>query len=162
MKLTRFLSILLILVAFGGSLLSGFVYTQREDAKRAAYYQEQEQGGITFSGPYCTPDTHLDLLQYITLLTGLAFAAALFSRYAFASLLFCLGALGVFLHWYIETQEIISNREIADFFRGLDRYFYKATEFDVVVVISLIVATTVQTTFFTRSVVMRRFSGKLP
>lgn len=137
MKTTRIILIFLTALALGFSVASSSAYKARDDAERAAYYQEQEEtkanGGITFSGPYCYPDRHPGFLFGITVLIG----GATFCLFWFKSPLWSMPAsLLAFLmypYWYWWTWRAISMVESVDSIKGLDLYLYKANGFDLVV-----------------------------
>jgi len=134
---------LLLAVAFAAfifSIAGSIVYSVKADIKRSEYFKEQEenkvQGKPVFSGPYCTPDRHPQLLSSIILLVGATFFSLLFAKRYLLSFLLTIAALTKFVYWFIDTKKQMSD-DIADFFKGIDRIFYNAGGFDVAVLVLL-------------------------
>ena len=120
--------------AFAFSVASIFVDTDRETAKRDAYFQEQEEaratGGISFAGPYCFPDRHPQVLVWISILTGIAFLGSWFSKKALIPTLLSLATFSVFGYWCVDTQRGLAANEsyVAE---GFDLILYRANGYDV-------------------------------
>lgn len=135
----HFITVLAFL-AFAFSIVSYSSYADRADLEREAYYAEQaddeSQGKITFSGPYCFPDRHPDLLLAVIGLSGLSFGASIFLRHPAWIALFAAGAFAVFPYWYFETQRTIAMAESAEV-AGLDSFLYRAGTVDIFVLILL-------------------------
>ncbi len=135
----HFITVLAFL-ALAFSIVSYFSYAHRASLELEAYYAEQADGEsqnkITFSGPYCFPDRHPDLLLAIIGLSGLSFGAGVFLRHPAWPVLLAAGAFAVFPYWYFETQGTIAMATTAEV-AGLDRFLYRAGTVDMFVLILL-------------------------
>lgn len=123
--------------------IAGFVsYNVKEDLKRAEYYRQQDenqaQGKPVFAGPYCFPDKHPHLLLKITGAASLTFLLLIFSKRYFLSTLSTFGLFGLFIAWYLATQNELRYVDWG-IFQSIDRFFFKAGDFDLTVFILSII-----------------------
>lgn len=134
MKTLRLILIAFSLVASASSLAGLIYFNVNEENKRQAYFQEQDEkralGEPTFSGPYCYPNPHPQILTKIVLATLLTFCLLLFSRnpaWAFPSAIF---SFGMFPYWYLQTQR---DLELASLYEPVwfDRYLLDASVLDI-------------------------------
>lgn len=136
LQMPRKLLLIVSFFAFAFSVASIFVDTNRETAKRNAYFQEQEEAratdGISFAGPYCFPDRHPQILFWISVLTGIALFGAWFSKKPFTPAMLSLATFSVFGYWYFDTQQGLAANEsyVAE---GFDSILYRANGYDVAV-----------------------------
>ncbi len=145
MKANRFTSNkehkLLLAVALAAFIFSiaGFLsYTIKADNERSEYYRIQEENKannkISFSGPYCYPDKHPQLLFSILLLVGSTFLSLCVTKRYLLSSLFTVSSFTTFVYWFFDTRKKLSYAE-ADFVKGIDRIFYNAGDFDLTVLL---------------------------
>jgi hypothetical protein len=126
------------LVALGFASYSFASYSIKAEIKRTAYYAEQElirqNGGITFSGPYCYPDPHPPRLLGFAFLIGITALVIRYGKGNVAPATLAMFTTWLFGKWYYWTQLAISYAESAQV-EGLDRYFYDASLYDIAVLI---------------------------
>ena len=145
MNVNRFVSNkehkLLLAIAFAAfifSIAGSIAYSIKADIKRAEYYKEQEedkdQNKIVFSGPYCFPDRHPQLLLTIVLLVGTTFFSLCFAKIYLLSFLLTIASLTKFIYWFIDSRRQLFD-DVSEFVKGVDRVFYNAGSFDVIVFI---------------------------
>lgn len=122
--------------AFIFSIAGSIAYAIKADVKRSEFYKEQEaneaQHGYSFSGPYCTPDRHPQLLVSIVLLVGATFFSLCIAKKYVLSTLLTTASLTRFIHWFVETRDLF-NAGVLDSVRGIDRIFYNSGFFDITV-----------------------------
>jgi hypothetical protein len=130
---------LLLIIAFAAfifSIAGSVIYSVKADIKRSEYYSEQEenkaQNKPIFSGPYCFPDKHPQLLRSIVLLAGVTFFSLCFAKRYLLSSLITTASLSVFVYWFIDTRKLLSDNE-SPVVKGLDRIFYRAGDIDLIV-----------------------------
>lgn len=158
----RKILILIASLAFGFSLLSWSTYTVRESAKQEAFFRDQEktrsEGGIIFSGPYCFPDKHPHFLLLNSLFLAINLVSAIIFRRPGLSFAPVVLAFSIFPYWYYWTKNAVAINETVPL-EQLDRIFYHANEFDVIVC-ALISAAMVLQGFILLNVLIRRIKGE--
>jgi len=132
---------LLLAVALAAFIFSiaGFLsYTIKADNERSEYYRIQEENKannkISFSGPYCYPDKHPQLLFSIILLVGSTFFSLYFTKRYLLSSLFTAASFTTFIYWFTDTRKALAYAE-SDLVKGIDRIFYNAGDFDLAVLL---------------------------
>lgn len=130
---------LLLIVALAAlifSIVGSASYVKKDSDERAEYYRIQAEKSanneMTFSGPYCYPDKHPQFLFSIILLLGLTFCSLCFAKKYLLSSSLTFASVLMFVYWFSNTQKLLSNNE-SPTIKGLDRLFYKAGDFDIVV-----------------------------
>ncbi|HQU85108.1 MAG TPA: hypothetical protein PKY59_18350 [Pyrinomonadaceae bacterium] len=145
----------LVITLFSLTICSYNYYTIKENEKRDAYFNNIENGGVSFAGPYCFPDKHPGLLLINIFLAVSMLFTAIFRKTFFFSYIFSFGLIWSFVKWYFDTQFAISTNEtfIA---KGLDPFLYQANFFDaaIILILSIII-------FWQISILLRMLIKKL-
>ena len=130
---------LLLTVAFTAlifSIAGSVTYNIKDYYERNAYYELQAEkiskNEPTFSGAYCFPDKHPQFLFSIILLLCLTFSSLCIAKRYLLSCLMTIASFSMFVYWFNDTQKALFYNKTA-IVKGLDRFFYKAGEFDAAV-----------------------------
>lgn len=150
---------IILIIAFAAfifSIAGSISYSIKADNKCDAYFKEQEedrkQGKPVFSGPYCFPDIHPELLTSIILLVSATFFALCFTKKYFLSFLLTIASLSRFLSWLFRSINQLFD-DVSDFVKGVDRYFYNAGIFDLAVLFLLSILFLWQTSILLRMLI---------
>ena len=134
MKANRRICLVVSIIAFACSLASWVTYSAQENAKREAYYKEQEElkarGEMTFSGPYCYPDRHPRFLLLLSTFSVSGLLVLLIAKNVIWALPAFLSGLLMFPYWVWTTRWALSMAENPGVVEGLDRVLYRANSFD--------------------------------
>lgn len=116
--------------------MAGYIsYNVGATEKRNAYFQEQEEsrarGLPSFSGPYCYPDSHPQLLLKIIFFAGLTLLLLLVLKKPAVSIPSAIFTFGLFPYWFFDTQRTLSMASTYEA-GGIDRYLLNASVIDIV------------------------------
>lgn len=127
---------LLLALAFAALIfsISGYVsYTAKADFERSEYFRIQEEkmarNELVFSGPYCHPDRHPQLLFSIVFLSGATFLSVCFAKWYLFSSLFTVASLSRFGYWFFDTRKQLVYDELG-IAKGINRVFYNVGDSD--------------------------------
>ena len=130
---------LLLAIAFAAFIFSiaGLItYSIKAGMKRSEYFRQQEenraQNKPSFSGPYCSPDRHPQLLFSIILLVGTTFFSLCITKRYLLSFIFTIASLTKFIYWFADSRRQLFD-DVSEFVKGVDRIFYNAGAFDLAV-----------------------------
>ncbi len=123
-------------IAFIFSIAGFIAYNNKDSNEREAYYRIQDEKKAknepVFSGPYCFPDRHPQLLRSIVLFVGATFFSLCFAKRYLLSFLFTIASLTSFIYWFVDTRKELVYDELG-VIKGVNRIFYKAGDFDLTV-----------------------------
>jgi Zn-dependent protease with chaperone function len=135
-KIEHKLLLIVALAALIFSIAGSAAYAKKDSDERDEYDRIQAENIVNnepvFSGAYCHPDKHPQFLFSIILLLGLTFCSLCFAKKYLLSSSLTFASVLMFVYWFINTQKLLSDNE-SPTIKGLDRLFYKAGDFDIVV-----------------------------